>query len=89
MYAEAMGSDFVEAPREVRVGRVAAVCPSCGNSSLFVRAKRKPQPKADSRICVGCGTEHFYTALIEQVTRRTISEAERMLERSRTQRQKR
>jgi hypothetical protein len=83
-----MGGDLVGRPREVRVGRVAAVCPSCGNSSLFVRAKRKPQPKADARICVGCGAEHFYTALIEQVTRRTIADAERALERSRAARQK-
>ena len=83
-----MGGEFGGAPREVRVGRLAAICPSCGQSSLFLRAKPKAQPKADSRICAGCGAEHFYTALREQVTRRTISEAERALERARAERRK-
>jgi len=83
-----MGSDFVGAPGEVRVGRVAAVCPSCGTSSLFLRAKRIRQSKADSRVCAGCGAEHFHTALLEQVARRTISDAEQLLEDLRARKKK-
>jgi|1185.fasta_scaffold1005026_2 hypothetical protein len=84
-----MGSDFTGAPHEVRVGRVVAVCPSCRHSSLFLRAKRKRLPKADSRICAGCGAEHFYTALLEQVTLRTIADAERALDNARSARRNR
>jgi hypothetical protein len=82
-------SNFAGAPREVRVGRMRAICPNCGTSSLFLRARRKAQSKADSRVCAGCGAEHFYTALLEQVTRQTISDAERMLESARAERKKR
>jgi len=83
-----MGSDFVGVPGEVRVGRVRAVCPNCGTSTLFLRARRKVQSKADSRVCAGCGAEHFYTALLEQVTRQTISDAERTLQTARAERKK-
>jgi len=83
-----MGSDFVGTPSEVRVGRLSATCPSCGQSSLFLRAKRRRQRKADSLLCAGCGAEHLYTALLAQVTRRTISDAQRALERARARRKK-
>jgi transposase-like protein len=83
-----MRSDFVGAPSEVRVGRLSATCPSCGQSSLFLRAKGRRRRKADSLLCAGCGAEHFYTVLLEQVARRTIADAESTLERARARRKK-
>ena len=66
-------------PRRVVVGGTAAHCPRCGGED-FVRMNRRAREKTDMLICYTCGTEHFYSALLQQITARVIARSERLLD---------
>jgi hypothetical protein len=63
----------------VQVGAVSAKCLRCGATG-FLRAKRKTQEKADTRLCAGCGAEYVFGELLNQISGEVMRQAQDALD---------
>jgi hypothetical protein len=63
----------------VQVGAISAKCLRCGGTS-FLRAKRKSQDKADTRLCAGCGMEYAFGELLNQISGEVMRQAQDALD---------
>jgi hypothetical protein len=62
----------------VRVGRICASCSRCGGEQ-FVRVRHQAAHTMDVLHCAGCGAEHYYTELLQQIAAKVIAQSERLL----------
>jgi hypothetical protein len=65
---------------EVKIGRITALCPGCGDGRFVAPSKRLRS--MDILTCVRCGTKVTYILLREQATRKSIQEAQKAIEAS-------
>ena len=64
-------------PGPVRVGKTRAHCSRCGGEE-FVRLRARAQAM-DLLHCAGCGAEHYYSELLQQIAGKVIAQSERLL----------
>ncbi len=65
-------------PSPVRVGKTGAHCSRCGGEA-FVRVRAKVSLAMDVLHCAGCGAEHSYSELLQQIAGKVIAQSERLL----------
>ena len=69
-------------PTRVGIGKTVAHCERCGGEQ-FLRARvNRRGEKTDTMLCFACGAEHFYAALLSQISDSITRRAERALRES-------
>jgi Zn ribbon nucleic-acid-binding protein len=66
---------------QVKIGKVAAVCPVCKQAEFRSPVKRPNQ--MDVLTCAKCGIKYTYVFLLDQIARQSIAQSDDALSASR------